>query len=84
MIELFILLKSDGMERSLHMLLQSEAFLWLMLDTHIISTSQVPTHAKLDLDLVIKETKKVHQNLALTTTACLMLHYIYEHYHVEI
>ena len=31
------------------------AFLWLVLDTHLISISQVPTHVRLDLGKVIEE-----------------------------
>ena len=48
---------SDGMERSLHTLPQIEAVLWVVLDTSLISVSQEPTHAPLDLGQVIKEAK---------------------------
>ena len=57
MIECLTLLMSDGMERSLHALPQIEAVLWVVLDTSLISVSQVPTHARLDLGQVIKEAK---------------------------
>ena len=43
------------MERSLHTLPTVEAFLWLVLDTHLIFVPQVPTDAPLDLSQVIEE-----------------------------
>jgi hypothetical protein len=61
MIELFILLMNDKMNRSLHTTPAIEAFLWSVSDTHLISISQVPTHAQLDLGGVIEEAKQAHQ-----------------------
>ena len=56
MIELLTLLKSDEMDRSLHILLQLKHFLWLVLDTCLIFVS----HVQLDIGKVIEEAKQVH------------------------
>ena len=37
---------SDGMEKELAHTPTIEAFLWLVLDTHLISMLQMPTHAQ--------------------------------------
>ena len=55
--ELLTPFKIDEMERSLHTLPQLKHSFWLVLDTHLISVSQVPTHAPLDLGQVIEEAK---------------------------
>ena len=56
MIELLILLMSDGMEKLAHAPIM-EAFLWLVLNVHLTSFSQVPTHAQVDSGQVIEEAK---------------------------
>ena len=59
MIELLTLLKSDGMDKSFAHAPTIEVVLWMVLDTHFISVSQVPTHAPLDSSHVIEEAKLV-------------------------
>ena len=53
-----------------------EAFRWMVLDTHLITVSQVRTHAQLDLGEVIEEAKQVNQIFALTSIAWLILQYV--------
>ena len=49
-LERLTLLKSDGVGKKLAHTPTIEAFLWLVLDTHLIFVSQVHKHGQLDLD----------------------------------